>query len=212
MALIKCQECGNEVSNQARVCPTCGAKVKKPTSLIVKILVGVVGVGILASLLSSPGTSKPSDPAATQIADRPNLPWDYATAKDDMSGKDISYAKANSLNKENLHWPYGPGIGATLTLRKHPRNGKDVYLSLDKGQILCRSYETCTIMIRFDDRPAINYSAIGPSDGSTDMVFIQNYSKFFAELKRSNNIIVELPLYQDGNRSWQFNVNGLTWQ
>jgi len=128
-----------------------------------------------------------------------------------MSGKNIAFAKATSLNREDLHWPYGPGIAATLTLRKHPRSGKNAYVSLDKGQILCRSYESCPIMIRFDDRPAERYSAIAPSDGSTEIVFIQNYAKFFSQLKQSKKVLIELPMYQDGNRSWQFKVNGLSW-
>ena len=30
MALIKCRECGKEVSTSAQNCPNCGAPVKKP--------------------------------------------------------------------------------------------------------------------------------------------------------------------------------------
>jgi predicted amidophosphoribosyltransferase len=33
MALIKCGECGREVSTTAKVCPQCGAKVKKSQSI-----------------------------------------------------------------------------------------------------------------------------------------------------------------------------------
>ena len=32
MALIKCAECGKEISNKAKTCPHCGAKNKKRTS------------------------------------------------------------------------------------------------------------------------------------------------------------------------------------
>lgn len=215
MALLKCHECSSEVSSEAKTCPKCGAKVKKPTSLAVKIIAALFGVGLLSSLLTPHGTSTSSGsttPQAVQVTAPPTLPWHYSTTKDDVSGKDIAFAEASSLNKEDLHWPYGPGIGATLTLRKHPRSGKNAYVSLDKGQILCRSYESCTIMIRFDDRPAAKYSAVGPSDGSTEVVFIQNYAKLLAELKKSKKFLVELPMYQDGNRSWQFKVDGLSWQ
>jgi DNA-directed RNA polymerase subunit RPC12/RpoP len=215
MALLKCHECGNEVSSEAKTCPKCGAKVKKPTSLAVKILAVIFGIGLLSSIVGHHDTSGSSPSSTSQAAPSTSAPvaaWHYSTSKDDMTTKDISFAEAKSLNKEDLHWPYGPGIAATLTLRKHPRSGKNVYVSLDKGQILCRSYESCTITIRFDDRPAAKFSAIGPSDGSTEMVFIQNYAKFFAELKQSKKLLVELPMYQDGNRSWQFTVSGLSWQ
>ena len=33
MALIKCHECGNEVSTTAKACPKCGAEVKEPIKL-----------------------------------------------------------------------------------------------------------------------------------------------------------------------------------
>jgi hypothetical protein len=31
MALIKCHECGHDISTQATACPTCGAPAKKPS-------------------------------------------------------------------------------------------------------------------------------------------------------------------------------------
>ena len=31
MALIKCKECGAEISSEAKVCPRCGIVLKKPT-------------------------------------------------------------------------------------------------------------------------------------------------------------------------------------
>src|SRR5580700_6671304 len=37
MALIRCGECGREVSTTAKVCPQCGAKVKKPKKPVSKI-------------------------------------------------------------------------------------------------------------------------------------------------------------------------------
>ena len=37
MALIRCTECGNELSNNAARCPRCGNKITKPTGKYVKI-------------------------------------------------------------------------------------------------------------------------------------------------------------------------------
>ncbi|MCL2656849.1 MAG: zinc ribbon domain-containing protein [Betaproteobacteria bacterium] len=48
MALVKCHECGNDVSTEAKTCPKCGAKVvlpkppKRPTSRFAKIVGGVL--------------------------------------------------------------------------------------------------------------------------------------------------------------------------
>jgi hypothetical protein len=53
MALTKCHECGQDISTQAKACPTCGAQVKKPsgTRLILFLLavLGVLGLITLAT-------------------------------------------------------------------------------------------------------------------------------------------------------------------
>ena len=54
MALIACHECKHEVSTEAKTCPNCGAKVrpqKKPMSSTMKVLLGLLGVGFLASVM-----------------------------------------------------------------------------------------------------------------------------------------------------------------
>ena len=54
MALITCQECKHEVSTEAKTCPNCGAKVrppKKPMSSTMKVLLGLLGIGLLASVM-----------------------------------------------------------------------------------------------------------------------------------------------------------------
>ena len=45
MALMKCAECGEDVSTKAKACPFCGAKPKKPTSKVLLALLGVIFVG-----------------------------------------------------------------------------------------------------------------------------------------------------------------------
>ena len=57
MALIKCKECGKEISEEARTCPNCGAKTditkKKEeniiTALIIAVLILIIVVFIFAN-------------------------------------------------------------------------------------------------------------------------------------------------------------------
>lgn len=53
MALTKCHECGQDVSTQAKACPTCGARVKKPSGtrllLFLLAVLGVLGLIALAT-------------------------------------------------------------------------------------------------------------------------------------------------------------------
>ena len=49
MALIRCQECGNEISNAAKFCPNCGfgleGKGPSTTTQIVRfVLLGLIGL------------------------------------------------------------------------------------------------------------------------------------------------------------------------
>ncbi len=66
MALIKCKECGNEVSSKAETCPICGARISaKPMGCGSLIGVVFLGVIILASLSSIFSSSTPPPPPDT---------------------------------------------------------------------------------------------------------------------------------------------------
>jgi hypothetical protein len=53
MALIKCKECGKEISSQAESCPNCGRKKPKPTSAVTWIVVTLLGMGIFSAVVNS---------------------------------------------------------------------------------------------------------------------------------------------------------------
>ena len=64
MALIKCKECGNEISTKAISCPKCGAEKPKNTLSGATVFFGLIfGVPIVVWLLSSPTqTDAPAKP------------------------------------------------------------------------------------------------------------------------------------------------------
>lgn len=58
MALIKCKECGNQVSNKAVKCPQCGAKVPVKVSIIKLVGAAFFGLILLVFYLADkPGSS-----------------------------------------------------------------------------------------------------------------------------------------------------------
>ena len=71
MALIKCKECGNDVSTQAQSCPKCGAvvaKQKKPTgcgTLLIALFCAFVVVAIIISRVSGDKGDAASDAGLT---------------------------------------------------------------------------------------------------------------------------------------------------
>lgn len=46
MAMIKCYDCGAQVSDRGKYCPTCGARVRKPAGLIGWLFVAAIVLAI----------------------------------------------------------------------------------------------------------------------------------------------------------------------
>ncbi|MDY7566286.1 FxLYD domain-containing protein [Pseudomonas sp. RTC3] len=59
MAIIKCSECGKEISNKAKSCPSCGIEVKKKVTLFQAIGVIFLGVSVVSVVVSNTDTSAP---------------------------------------------------------------------------------------------------------------------------------------------------------
>jgi hypothetical protein len=64
MALIKCKECGNQVSSSAKSCPKCGAKIKssgcfgKLFKIVLYIILGFLAISFIAYIINPPDPSK----------------------------------------------------------------------------------------------------------------------------------------------------------
>lgn len=213
MALAKCRECGTAVSDAAKMCPKCGiAKpVKKKTSPLVMLLAILFGLGILGQFLgggadtttsTTTPTAEPAPPPAS-----PGSHWSYSHNADPMSKGTTYHAFVSSTNTVEFEFPYNGAQRGTLNLRTDPRHGKDVVFAIKKGQILCRSYEDCTVLVRFDDEPASNYSAVGPADNSTEQVFIRNYDRFVGKMLKAKRVRISVNIYQEGAPVFDFDVS-----
>ncbi len=116
-----------------------------------------------------------------------------------------------STNVVQLGFPYETQR-VSLCLRQHPRWGQDVIVRLERGgQFLCTSYQACTVRVRFGDGEATAYSAIEPSDNSSDTIFITNDSRFIGNLRRAERVIIEANFYQAGSQRMSFDTEQLQW-
>jgi len=224
MALIKCKECGAEVSSKAETCPKCGARVAaKPMgcgTLIGIIFLGGIIISSFSSIFSS-GTgndktstttsSPPTLVLETTTSPEPVVPgsqWSYSQDADAMSKGTTYHAWVLSSNTVNFDFPYSGEQHARLNLRVDPRHGKDVIFSIEKGQILCHSYEDCTVLVRFDDGKASNYTAVGAADNSTETIFIRNYGRFVENMLKAKKVRISTNIYQEGAPVFEFDVSG----
>lgn len=67
MALVKCSECGKQVSSAAAACPNCGAKPKKRTSLFTWIVTAFIGFAALSALFSEPSEKSAASRPAPKV-------------------------------------------------------------------------------------------------------------------------------------------------
>jgi hypothetical protein len=60
MALIKCEDCGRDVTRSAKVCPQCGAKVPKKTSFLTWIIGAFLLAVVISAIVSNKNTTAPA--------------------------------------------------------------------------------------------------------------------------------------------------------
>jgi len=225
MALTKCKECGAEVSTNAAACPKCGAKQPKKSGCLKFIGIAFLALIVLSvigqmagrdsthsgsstnSATTSPAANSKSAPAPAPPP-IPGSQWLYSSNDDPMAKGKSYFAMVLSTNTVSFKFPYNGDQRGRLTIRTHPRHGKDVILVIDKGQFLCRSYEDCDVLVRFDDGTAQKFAGVGPSDNSSTSVFIRNYDRFLTAMKKANTVRISTEVHQEGSPVFEFDVSG----
>lgn len=138
--------------------------------------------------------------------------WVYEDEKDEIAGETIYFASAKSTNKIHFDFPYQGGTTGWIILRKHPRFGDSANFVIDKGQLLCSSYNGCYVTFKFDNNPPVTYSATAPSDHNSNALIFGCHKKFLEELKTAKQLIVEAEFFQSGLQHFKFNVANLKWE
>lgn len=140
------------------------------------------------------------------VPELPSSQWLYHQSDDPMGKGAIYQAQVSSSNTVDFKFPYGGAQHATLILRISPRYGKDVIFNIEKGQVLCHSYEDCTVLVRFDDEKAVNYTAVGAADNSTETIFIRNYGRFVEKMLKAKRVRIAANIYQQGAPMFEFDI------
>lgn len=117
MALIKCHECGTEVSTEAKTCPKCGAKVKKPSSGAgTMLIIGLVAAIFLVAMAGGGGSKGVSEPETPE----------------QKAKKDAEYKQ------------YVVAVATSKTIRESMRDPESLkFESLrvnDEGSVVCAEY------------------------------------------------------------------------
>jgi len=153
-------------------------------------------------------TARPSEPAPEPKPEPSGQQWTYDVREDKMTGGATRHAYVLSTNTVNFGSPYAGAQHGRLSLRIDPKYGRDVIFSIERGQLLCRSYEDCDILVRYDEGKPERFSAVGPADNSSETVFIRNYDRFLGKLRKAQIVRISLNVYQEGAPVFEFDVSG----
>lgn len=152
---------------------------------------------------------KPTTPNADRGTDVGR--WTYTDVDDQMSGKKVKLAFIEANDRLNFDFPYSGGAKAELVLRKHPRSGTNVMLQVSKGQFICRSYDGCTVHVKFDDAAPIRFHASEPSDHDSTTLFLTPTAKLVDGIKKAKTTRIEAEFYKEGRRTIVFQTTNLKW-
>lgn len=178
-------------------------RAKAPTRSVTPTPVVPVIAPTPATPVIAPTSAQP-EPGLEKIGHQ----WVYDSREDKMTGGTTRHAYVLSTNSVNFGSPYAGQQYGRLVLRTDPKYGRDVMFSIERGQLLCHSYEACNVLVRFDDGKPERFSGVGPEDNSSEIVFIRNYEKFLGRLRKSKIVRISLNVYQEGAPVFEFDVSG----
>ncbi|MFD1258944.1 hypothetical protein ACFQ3S_19220 [Mucilaginibacter terrae] len=135
--------------------------------------------------------------------------WSYEEKVDKMTSEKTRFATIDSDNQLQFEFPYDGGSTATLLIRKNGKSN-EVLLSISKGQFNTTS-DGASVKVRFDDNKASTFSCSTSSDGSSDLLFINNENKFITKLKKAKKLIIQAEFYEAGLKEMEFSTAGLKW-
>lgn len=153
--------------------------------------------------LASSG-SNASAPAAW-----PQPQWNYSAINDSISKSPGRQASIASTNGFALSSPYAGLQHALLTVREHPRFGKDVIVQIERGQLLC-GVSGCSVPVRFDDGGTQRFHAAESADNDSKVLFLTDYGKFMRELSKAKVVRIEPTFYQHGNITLEFGASNFS--
>jgi hypothetical protein len=141
---------------------------------------------------------------ARELADK----WSFYSRTDSMTSRAATFATIKSENTVNFGFPYQGDQYGTLMIRDHPSYGRDVLFFVERGQLLCQSYQDCRIRVRFDEGPPTSWNAVAPEDNDSETIILRNAGRFIGQLRKAKLVRLQVAAYQQGAPVFEFEVGG----
>lgn len=184
-------------------------KKKSSTGKIILIILGVlVVIGIIGNLTED---SEKNDETATQEKKANASSWQYKETTDEMTSRTCYYATTTSTNKIEFEFPYEGGSTFYLGVTSRGK-GNEIYLKTNKGQFMTSIMSSEYVRVKFDENGAFDYTYNSPSNGSSDIIFIDNPDHFINQLKNAKKLRIEAPFFNTSRQIVRFDVENLKWE
>jgi len=215
MALVKCKECGEEVSNKAKTCPKCGAKAPKKTSAFTWLVLIFI-IFIIYSVSQTPTTpvhsvssSSSPKPLVTRKASPVKPAWTTSTSKDKMTGKVSAYASSPiAFPSKKMGFPYA-NVNAWLGVGC---NKKDewVYIGFNNSPNLANTqtkdgYNLIQTRIKWDD--TIKKTTL-TQEWQSSFIHFRNGNSAISNIVNSKTALLELQWHGEQGTYFEFSLNG----
>lgn len=129
MALVKCTECGSQVSTEAKACPSCGARPPKRTSLVTWIVGGIFAVAVANIVISTTG----SPPISTAPPPTPEQSAALERAQQD-AGRSRQHEALRAARARAV-------VGALREAARNPASFMvERVIASDDGSVVCVQY------------------------------------------------------------------------
>jgi hypothetical protein len=160
------------------------------------------------STVTEPGVPVPG---RAPTPEPPESKWTYTSQKDEMRGETTREAILQAEGSLSLDFPYGEQR-PEIRIRQSPKFGFDILFGVPSGQIMCHSFGSTHLSIKFDDGPVERFGCTDSSDGSSNYVFLTSPKPFLAKLRKSSRVIVEAEFFQNGLQQSTFDSGNLVWE
>ena len=134
--------------------------------------------------------------------------WNFESKLVGIDKEKMLFLTTKSINSLNLDFPYNGKNHGEIILRNSKKYEIEILFSIDKGQILC-DVSVCRGKIKFDSSPSIKFIGGKSVDRRSDIIILQKDEHLIELLKSSKKVLIEIPLYREGNQILEFNIEGL---
>ncbi|MDV7379930.1 hypothetical protein R4466_04800 [Acinetobacter baumannii] len=181
--------------------------------IFIFLIISLVGCTKSESNLSSEKSAKnavnsTNEKVQNSVVEKNN--WQLKVSKDEMREVETKWLSTISLNNADLSFPYDGDNHMHLDILDSKSGQPRIFLTIDKGQYDC-GRSVCNSYIKFGNSPVqmadFSVHDVAGGDGKI-LIFNGNSDAFLKNIRRINNIIIEVPFYRDGSRQFKFDTSG----